>query len=381
MSTRRFVSPTLFLFVVVVIACLPACSGGAKRNQGRVRPAAYQVNAGGAPAVEASRWTVRFPLDYSPGTVTGIARCGDTGFLVDVATATVYRVDLRSGTVRGQIGKGEFLQPAAIAADCEADRLYVVDFRAVVAYRVSDSAMVRKYTLPAHTFSFHGMATLDDRRQALFLSVFLAPSDHNMNPLESKWADIKLGLRLSLDDGKVVPLIAPFELGCRNICCGCKQVSVAVAGGANDGRIVVSQGQSHDVQVSRPDGTDALLVDITSPLFWSDASDGTNAGTPSAWGAKNSYVDSVVVFKETIATAHVLERLPKNGAGGGRFVVLMNLHSLRGEPLACDIALPGIPMGHDRESLYIADDAGKSSNPREVDIVRIVPGARSFRTR
>jgi hypothetical protein len=379
MFTRRSASLTLFSFVAVVMACVPACSGGAKRSQARIRSAGYEINAGGAPAVETSRWTVRFPLNYSPGTVSGIARCGDTGFLVDVANATVYRVDLPSGTVRGQTAKGELVQPAAITADCEGDRLYVVDFRAVLAYRVSDDTLVRKYTLPAHTFSLHGMATLDDRRQALFLSVFLAPSDQNTNPLESKWADIMLGLRLSLDDGKVVPLVAPFELGCRNLCCGCKQISVAVATGGKDARIVVSQGQSRNVQISRPDGTNALLVDITSPLFWSDASGATNVGQQTAWGARNSYVDSVVVFGETIATTHVRERLP--GAGSGRFVVLMNLHSLRGEPLACDIALPGIPMGHDRDSLYIADDAGTSSKPGEVDIVRVVPGARSFGTK
>jgi hypothetical protein len=390
MSTRRLVSPTLLLFAVA-IPCFCVCSGSPKRSLDPVRQGSYPVNAGGAPAVEANRWTVRFPPGYSPGTVTGIARCGDTGFLADVANATVYRVDLPSGAVQGQARKGELVQPAGIAADCAADRLYVVDFRAVVAYRVSDGALVRKYVLPAHTFSFHGMATLGDRRQAtgapggarytsLFLSVFQAPEERNENPVERVWADTKLGLRLSLDDGNVVPLVAPLELGCRNNGFGCKQISVGVTDGAKDSRIVVSQGQSRKVQISRLDGTHPLLVDIKSPLFLSDGTQGTNAGLRSDWGVKNSYVDSVVVFGQTVATTHVRQRLPNGGAGRGRFVVLMNLHSLGGDPLACDIALPGIPMGHDADSLYVADD-GRSSNPAEVDIVRIVPGARSFNGR
>ena len=64
-------------------------------------------------------------------------------------------------------------------------------------------------------------------------------------------------------------------------------------------------------------------------------------------------------------------------------MALMNLHSLDGVPLACDIALPDVPMGCDRESLYAVDyePNGRSSTVTKVDIVRIIPGARSFRTR
>jgi hypothetical protein len=318
--------------------------------------------------------------------VAGIARCGDAGFLVDPRRAMVYRVDLPSGTVKGRIGGGELLEPAVVAADCEADRLYVVDSRTVFAYRMSNGASVTRYKLPPRTFYSGSFPALSGDGRVLFLSALWAPADHNTNSLDAFFLGHKLGLRLSLDDGTTAPLVNPIKIGCRSPSWSCGQISVAVTGGSRDGRLIVSQGQSRDILVSRLGGGEGVLVDIGSPLFRSDGTmlpRGADFGAKSRWDAENSYVDSVMVFGRTIATVHVRERAPSGDDPSTRFTVLMNLHSLEGARLACDIGLPDVPRGRDRESLYVADyePEGRSSAVTKVDIVRIIPGARSFRVR
>jgi hypothetical protein len=290
----------------------------------------------------------------------------------------------------GQIGRrGELIEPRAIAADCSGDRLYVIDWHAVVVYRISDGAFVRTYTLPPGVSIRGRFATATQDHQELYVSALWEPTrDFSRTyPQEALFKGAKLGLRLSLNDGRTEPLVRAFELGCRGYADGCWKSSVAVSESAEGRRWVVSQGPSQNLLVYGPSTRDRRMVNVSSPLFKSDGRPlerGAGREAQLAWSADNSDIEGVMVFGDTITTIHShIDSSKSRGEGLAQFAVFMNLHSMDGVPLVSDIGLPDFPLGCDQDSLYVVDygEGGRRAEVRAMDIVRIVPKPSSFRSR
>ena len=358
----------------------------------------YPTDAAGAPATESDRWRVRFSQPV--GIVSAMARCGDTAFLVDMRESSVSRVNLARGEVVGQIGTRKDLnEPGEVAADCAADRLYVVNSRAVLAYRMSDGTLLRTYPLPGE--ALHGerpavariklpIVTRDHRY--LYASAFWTAGSgfSSTYPQETLFKGARLGLELSLEDGRMAAMADPIALGCRGFAEGCWLSSLGVTELGKEGPWLLGQGLSHRIAVYEPGTQRRRLVDITSPRFKHDGRPLTreegsqDREAARAWSATNSAVDAVLPFGNTIATIHFHGVPPKAGDGGlVQYVVYMNLHATDGTPLVSDIALPGRPDGRDADSLYVIDygSGGRRDAVSAVDIVRIVPTPGGFRAR
>jgi hypothetical protein len=68
------------------------------------------------------------------------------------------------------------------------------------------------------------------------------------------------------------------------------------------------------------------------------------------------HIVRVFAFGETIATVHSHNRTHDWKPGQQTdFDVFMNLHTLDGRGVVCDIGLPGLPVGRDDTSLYVVD--------------------------
>jgi hypothetical protein len=358
----------------------------------------YQTDAAGAPATEADRWPVRFSQPV--GVVTAMARCGGTAFLVDIRESSVSRVDLARGEVVGMIGtRKELNEPMAVAADCAAERLYVVNYRAVLVYRISDGNLLRTYPLPrqaspgerpAVTRIKLPIVTRDQRY--LYASAFWAaePGFSSSYPQDALFKGARLGLELSLEDGRMEATAEPIELGCRGFAEGCWLSSLGATDLGKKGPFVLGQGLSQRMAVYDPGTASRRLVDIRSPRFKNDGrplnrdEGGRDRKAAAAWSATNSAVDAVLPFGEAIATIHFHGVPPKPGDGGlVQDAAFMNLHGIDGTPLVSDIALPGRPNGRDGDSLYVIDygPGGRRAAVSALDIVRIVPTPTGFRSR
>ena len=120
-------------------------------------------------------------------------------------------------------------------------------------------------------------------------------------------------------------------------------------------------------------------LNVASNLFKNDGGSlarGANRDAQTEWSARNSKIDAAIPFGETIAVVHSYVSSWTPGAPGAtRNAVFLSVVSLAGEPLVCDIALPGYPAGFDADSLYILD-FGELAQGREagsVDLVRVRP--------
>lgn len=379
MSVRLLSSSWLPLLVAFAIAaCRPAPD---TTHVEKVGPG-YRVDAAGTRASEAARWTIRFSPEDRVGLLTGCARCGTTAYLMDVQEATVHRADLRAGKLIGRIGRpNDLVEPRAIAADCDGGRLYVVDYRTVVVFRMSDGAAIRTYKLPEGV-SVRGrlVARTADGGELGIPALWEPSRDFSSTyPQDALFRGARVGLRLSLADGVSTPVAHPMGLGCRGYAQGCWQTSLGVAETQAGRQWVVTQGLLPTLAVLDAQTTHRRSFDVASNLFKDDGRSlarGADRDAQTDWSARNSKIDAAIPFGDTIAVVHsYVSSWTPGGPAATRHAVFLNLVSLAGEALVCDLALPGAPVGFDADRLYVLDfgESAQGTERESVDLVSFEP--------
>src|SRR5204863_7644755 len=111
---------------------------------------------------------------------------------------------------------------------------------------MSDGTLVRTYALPPVVSIRGGTATLTRDHRALYVSALWEPARgfSRTYPQNALFKGAKLGLRLSLDDGKTESMVDPVDLGCRGYAEGCWNVPSPVAESGQNARWLVGQGCS-----------------------------------------------------------------------------------------------------------------------------------------
>ena len=352
----------------------------------------YAVDAHGRPAVIDDRMTITWPAGVPSGMIVLVATCGDLAYLRASGQQVIRVVDLATGRVVGQIGRGgegpgELRLPISLLADCARGRLFVGDPPAgIKVYRLPDGEYLREYSLPP-TFGLPTQTSMflsPDGARLIAGGLWVASMERwqgfSWRPQDEVLAGMQSGLALSLADGAAAPLFSsPIEPACIGSYNSCRTVAIARVDGAPDPWIV-AQATATSLGVYADDGTLVRTIDVRSPSFLRDGSrarlmgrDGGGFAAMVDWGLTNSTVQNVYAFGDVIATVHRHHAVEYNQQGPLQYNVFMNLHSHDGDGLVSDIRLPGLPLGRDDTHLLFIDwgQAGRRNAFDEVDLVRV----------
>lgn len=182
----------------------------------------------------------------------------------------------------------------------------------------------------------------------------------------------RLGLRLSLENGRSQPVASGYERDCLADLTACLRVDVAPLEG---GGWVVAQGNSTHVVVLDSTGKVLRLIDVRSPKFRRDGR--TPKETTEGqldWGTTNSTLWGLYAWSDRIAVVHSRNATREWQRGQVmQFDVFMNILAVNGDRLVSDIRLPGLPVGFDSGQILAIDygPAGRRHDASEVTLARI----------
>jgi hypothetical protein len=308
-----------------------------------------------------------------------LVRCGDEVFLSNSASG-IERFNVRTAARGKPIEPGR-LMALSLAADCPARTLYALSLpargeqhMAVVAFDVASGRQIRRIDLPTQ-FLAHGTGHVVDGA-VYFGGMWVAPPEparrYQSPPPAAYYRDKKLALRISLDDGIATPVVDPYEQRCPGAGACIRSVVAPFAGGW-----LVAQPFARQVAVLDKELHVVRTFDASSPLMQSNGvsiPSNDSAEPMLRWAARNSSINAVYAYASgDIALVHSVVDLPEGWTFGqpAQFRAWMNVHDASGKQLITDLALPELPIGHDDDSIYVAD-YGPSRRTGSHDAVTIV---------
>lgn len=355
-----------------------------RQSAGQGAPA-YAIDAAGRAPEVAGRWTIQEGPADTIGVIGAAARCGDGLFVAEPMRGRIRRLDLALPAQRGSIlvrnHDGRVQLPSGLAADCAAQRLYVLDMGppTLVTLALPDARLVRKQRLPAGAAPVPSLPQmgLDTRTGTLYFAGLQWPEGAGgaSNPEQARfYQSLRVGFAASAQRQEFRTLLEPYERGCR-AWGACAKPSLDRVPGVGRDAWVMALPTSFHVGVYDQETRLSKRVDIRSPLFRTDGTTSTPGKHDVVWQTVNSVILSVFAFEGVIATAHATIRLPSDWQIGQPLSldVLLNLHALDGTPLVSDIRLPGPPVGRDPRHIYVADygAAGRMQDVERADIVAL----------
>lgn len=347
-------------------------------------PVAFAGDAAGRPAVMVERITIRWTSGQPVGFVSKAVACGTQLHLLTFPPSGVQVVDLDRGEWSTRIGRmgagpGEFREPRLLAADCEQDRLYVVDgIGGVSVFAQASGRFLETYTAPS-TFSpsLSGSPFVSADASVLYVPGLWTHDGRDAyagEPKEQMYRETELGWRIPLTGGQDAPMTASIEAGCHADGATCSSVALDRR---PDGGWVMAQGGGTRVAVFSGDGNRLHTFDARSPRFVRDGSVVTwGAGVEQAvaWGETNSSIVGVYAHGDVIATVHAHNATTDWRPGDiVQFNVFMNLHTSAGEGLVSDVRLPDLPVGRNGAHLLVVDygEAGRRGDADQIDLVSV----------
>lgn len=369
----------------VCLAAMVWAAAVTAQQAGAPGPAAYAIDAAGRAPEAATRWTILGdPVDML-GFVGAVARCGDAIYVSEPLRGRIRRIDAGVAEQRGAIlvpaPDGRVQLPSGLAADCAAQRLYVLDGGppTLVTLALPDARLVRKQRLPAGANPVPSLPQLglDARTGTLYFAGLQWPEGTTGGSDREQarfYTGLRVGFAASAQRQEFRTLLEPYERGCRAWGACAKPALDRVPGPGRDAWVMALP-TSASVAVYDQELRVSRRIDVRSPRFKSDGATSPRGEHDVTWQTTNSVILSVFAFNGVIATAHATIRLPADWQIGVPVTleVLLNLHAQDGTPLVSDIRLPGPPVGRDADHLYVADygAAGRMQDVERVDIVAL----------
>lgn len=367
---------------LAVAACAAAVAAQQAVGQG---PATYAIDAAGRGPEAAARWTVVGGAVDTLGFVGAVSRCGDALYVSEPLRGRIRRIDAglseQQGVLLVPAPDGRVQLPFGLAADCAAQRLYVLDGGppTLVTLALPDARLVRKQRLPAGANPVPSLPQLglDARTGTVYFAGLQWPegatgaSDRDQARF---YTALRVGFAASAQRQEFRSLLDPYERSCRAWGACAKPSLDRVPGPGRDAWVMALPTSAY-VAVYDQESRLSRRIDVRSPRFKSDGATSPRGEPDVTWQTANSVILSLFAFNGVIATAHATMRLPDDWQIGVPVAleVLLNLHAQDGTPLVSDIRLPGPPVGRDTDHLYVADygAAGRMQDVDRVDIVAL----------
>lgn len=365
------------ILALIPMLLLAGCSAGSPLP---IDPDAFEVDAGGAPAVVDQTLTLDGlgqPIAY----VSAVARCGDLLLFAD-SSGQVRRLNVTTGTTLPSIARDA--ASMSMGVDCASRTIYLFGPSGrrlrrgqlqVQSFDIDTGVLRRAYPLELMLMP-EANATVADGMLVIGGTWLPMPSGSGYQhpPIDKFYGDKKLGIGVALDSGLATPWLPPYDSACRAQCAFSTLSRVV-----GQGPLVwlATQSSSREVAFYDMAGVVGRRFDITSPLFVDDGSVlRTLGGEPDVrWSARNSLVKSSEQIGGIVATIHFRTRLPDDYVFGQstEFDYWMNLHAMDGRKLVSDIKLPGMPIGRDGTHIYVTDYGpdGRHSAPDKLKLLRI----------
>ena len=237
----------------------------------------FKVNAGGHRARSVQQWTIRFDDQEQIGLLVGAAVCDDDVFVVDSLNQAVHRLSLSQGSRVGQIWKQDdgtnwFRFVYGVAADCDAGRLYVVDYTGTFVFDLYAGKLQRHHRQPRNFTNNIAPPVLDRGGEALYVPGVWRrfPNSFLNSGLDERFDGDRLGYQLSLDNSKTAPLFPPLEQECWSFSSDCLAVSFDRVREPGPAVWLASHKVSINVGVFDESARLLRTVDVRSPMFFED---------------------------------------------------------------------------------------------------------------
>ena len=365
---HRLTRVTMLLLAVAFLALLPTELASTIEISTQIdgRLPIFEASAAGLSGKIAEEWVLS-PFE-GIGLISGIARCDDEVFLVDVHESVVHRFILSTGRSVGHVGPldtgGSTLRyPTAIAADCAGGHLYVVDITGVLVFDLATGELKRRFPKPPGFVVSTGVSPVfDSRTSSLYVSGLWTPMP------QPKWLSRNLygmferdhlGYRLDLLTGDTSQLFPSIERNCWTFSSHCLSVALDRVNDQTDLAWLAAQGLSLRIGLFHASYKMIGTIDVRSPMFLRDGRRLLNRAPLArqmALQETNSVIRQVYSLGDVIAVVHSSNRT-RNWRKGlpMDFEVFMNLYSADGSGLVSDIRLPNLPVGHDASNVYVLD--------------------------
>ena len=250
----------------------------------------------------------------------------------------------------------------ALAADCERNRVWAISPKPrghglrAVAFDLASGSPTRELNITVPCFPTSATVSAD----VLFVGgecIEGAIDGRAARPqAASYYADKRIGVRVSLASGETRSGLVPFEMSCDGAG-ACVGGTVAAFGGG----WIASLPVSSQLGVYSPGGELTRTIPVGSA--GATLRDGSRLfGTSSSeqrvnWSTRNSLIDDVFVVANHLVVVHYLLDVPPGWTMGEsrrpQFKARINVLTTDGTPLHVDLPLPELPVGSDREALYV----------------------------
>ena len=327
------------------------------------RTGSFDKEGWGLAASVQDEWVIELPGPEPMTFVPSAVRCEADLYLIDPAGGIIHHVNLDARRRVGVIGRASdgtrlLKSPHSAAADCAAERLYVVDAYGVHVFNTRSAALESRFQHPAsfRDTSFSG-AILDAQRGTLYVPGLWSSGRKPwlVRGRDAMFEGARIGYVLNLSDGSINRGFPAIERGCWSWTWDCVSV---VNDRGSDGVWAVAHTLGTDIGVFTENRTLIRRIDARSDLF---RRSGTRLKTSAtarekfAWHHRNSVIARVFTFDRFVATIHLYHSTERPKKGVPNFEVFMNLHRLDGTGVLSDVKLPGIPLFRDDRSLYFVD--------------------------
>ena len=355
------------------VACLAL---GARAQQ------RYAFDAAGRPAHVDRRWALRRDGVDDIDPLTAFVQCGSRMVVSDTGSR-LYRVDVRdsTATLRPFAGEEQGIgRPAALAADCERDRLYVVNagLRTVLALKLETGEVVSRQPFKRELYETRSAALAGP--DTLYIGGLWnadtqrgLPSRDAATFFESTW----LGEKLTLSDGSIDGALPSYESKC-TAAGACTFGDLDTISHAEPAAWIAVHGTSTQVAVYDARGSRTRTIDVTSPKFRRDGTELPVATPPDVterWKSRNSLIRRVFGVAGHLVTVHTLTEIGPDWKFGQqtKLWVFMNIHAVDGTPAVSDVGLVDVPIGRDDSNLYAVDygAGGRRNGATGAALVRI----------
>lgn len=322
-------------------------------------------------------YELRSPLGDAIGTLLSAVRCGDVLYLAG-HEGGIHRLDLRTTEVMHPFTAIE--SPIeTLTADCDRSLVWAITpvsggigLRAI-ALDIGTGKQARAVDIAAACFPASAM--IDNDELIVGGECFeRAPTGRVAPSAESYYKGKRIGVRVKLTSGEVVPGLAPFETQC-DAAGSCVGGSIAKL----DSWLLASLPASARIGVYTNAGELQRTIPITSPGFKRDAA--LPATTLSAervlWMAKNSVVRRIFVVSGNVVVVHYTAKVPSGWTPAStarpQVDARANVFTPDGKALLQDFPLADMPIGSDGESVFVVDygENGRQGSHERVVVQRI----------
>ena len=327
------------------------------------RKGTFEKEGWGSAAPVQNEWQIDLvgpdPMTFTPSA----ARCASDVYLVDAAAGIIHHVNLDTRRRVGVIGLTSdgmklLRSPHAAAADCAAERLYVVDTNGVHVFNTQSAELESRFTHPPLFRDTSLSDAFVDAQQGTLYVPGLWSSRRQpwlAHSRDAMLAGATIGYVLNLWDGSISRGFPAIDKGCWSWTWDCASV---VNDRGSDGVWAVAHMIGTDVGIFAEDRTLMRRIDVRSDLFRRSRTRllvSATAKEKFAWHHWNSVIARVFRFEGLVATIHLYYSTERPENGIPNFEVFMNIHRLDGTGVLSDVKLPGVPLFRDERSLYIVD--------------------------